>query len=78
MVSHRTHNRMLSTHDAADILGVHVNTVRRWGNSGIIKVYRIGPRRDRRFHLEDIVCVLTKQSDGPKNLVITPHQTTTS
>ena len=59
---------MLSTHDVANILGVHINTVRRWGDSGIIKVYRIGPRRDRRFRLEDIDRFLTEQSEIPAKI----------
>ncbi len=69
MVRHRTPSRMLSTHDVANILSVHINTVRRWGDSGIMKVYRIGPRRDRRFRLEDIARLLTEQSDKPKILL---------
>ena len=68
MVRYRTPSPMLSVHDVADILSVHINTVRRWGDSGIVKVYRIGPRRDRRFRLEDIACFLTEQSDRSKNL----------
>ena len=66
MVRHRTPSPMLSPHDVATILSVHINTVRRWGDSGIMKVYRIGPRRDRRFRLEDIAFFLTEQSDKQK------------
>ena len=69
MVRHRTPSPMLSVHDVANILNVHINTVRQWGNSGIVKVYRIGPRRDRRFRLEDIACLLTKQADKSKILL---------
>jgi len=69
MVRHITPNAMLSVHDVANILSVHINTVRRWGDSGIVKVYRIGPRRDRRFRLEDIARLLTEQSDKPKILL---------
>ena len=69
MVRNRTPSRMLSVHDVAHILNVHINTVRRWGNSGIVKVYRIGPRRDRRFRLEDIARLLTEQSDKSKILL---------
>ena len=65
MVRHRIPSPMLSVHDVADILNIHINTVRRWGDSGIVKVYRIGPRRDRRFQLEDIAHLLTEQSDKP-------------
>ena len=36
------------------ILGVHANTVRRWANEGLLPVYRLGPRGDRRFKKSDI------------------------
>ena len=45
---------MLTTRDVARLLSVHVNTVRRWSNQGVLKSYRIGPRGDRRFRREDI------------------------
>ena len=45
---------MLTTSDVARILSVHINTVRRWSNQGILKSYRIGSRGDRRFRKEDI------------------------
>ena len=69
MVRHITPSPMLSVHDVANILSVHINTVRRWGDSGIVKVYRIGPRRDRRFRLEDIARLLTEESGKPKILL---------
>ncbi|MBA7703101.1 hypothetical protein ES703_111883 [subsurface metagenome] len=46
--------RMLTTREVAGLLNVHINTVRRWGNRGILKTYRIGSRGDRRFRREDI------------------------
>jgi len=69
VVRYRTPSPMLSVHNVANILSVHINTVRRWGDNGIVKVYRIGPRRDRRFRLEDIARLLTEQSDKPKILL---------
>ena len=45
---------MLTTSDVARILNIHINTVRRWSNQGILKSYRIGSRGDRRFRKEDI------------------------
>jgi excisionase family DNA binding protein len=44
----------LTTSDVAHLLNIHINTVRRWSNKGILKAYRIGPRGDRRFSREDI------------------------
>ncbi|MGB2800188.1 MAG: response regulator [Dehalococcoidia bacterium] len=40
--------------EAAEMLGVHTNTVRRWSSRGLLKAYRIGPRGDRRFRQEDL------------------------
>ena len=45
---------MLTTSDVARMLSIHINTVRRWSNQGILKSYRIGSRGDRRFRKEDI------------------------
>jgi len=53
-------NSTLTVTDAARLLHIHVNTVRRWSNLGIIKSYRIGPRRDRRFWKEDITALLVE------------------
>ncbi|MBN1370019.1 MAG: helix-turn-helix domain-containing protein [Dehalococcoidaceae bacterium] len=46
---------MLTTSEVAQILNVHINTVRRWSNQGTLKAYRIGSRGDRRFKREDVV-----------------------
>ena len=51
---------MLGTGDVAQLLNLHVGTVRRWSNKGILKTYRIGPRRDRRFRREDVDAALEK------------------
>ena len=40
--------------EVANLLGVHPNTVRHWSNIGLLKVYRIGVRRDRRYKQEEI------------------------
>jgi excisionase family DNA binding protein len=45
---------MLTTSEVAHILNVHINTIRRWSNQGILKAYRIGSRGDRRFKKTDI------------------------
>ena len=58
---------MLTTSDLADFLNVHINTVRRWSNGGIIKAYRIGTRGDRRFQKEDIARFLQKNTTIRRN-----------
>jgi len=50
----QTTDIMLKTREVANLLNVHINTVRRWSNSGILQVYRVGPRRDRRYRKSDI------------------------
>jgi excisionase family DNA binding protein len=47
-------SNMLTASELASLLNVHINTVRRWSNSGLLQVYRIGPRGDRRFLRDDV------------------------
>ena len=49
---------MLGTGDVARFLNLHVGTVRRWSDKGILKAYRLGPRGDRRFRWEDVDALL--------------------
>jgi excisionase family DNA binding protein len=63
MARHRRNNTMLTTSDVGSLLNVHINTVRRWTNKGLLKAFRIGPRGDRRFRQEDIASFLVEQSE---------------
>jgi len=45
---------LLSAGKAATLLNVHINTIRRWGDNGILPVYRLGNRRDRKFRRTDL------------------------
>ena len=45
---------MLTVGEVAQLLGLHISTVRRWSNSGVLKSYRINPRGDRRFRRGDV------------------------
>jgi len=47
-------SRMLTTTEVAHLLHVHPNTVRHWANNGLLPVYRLGPRGDRRFRLKEV------------------------
>jgi excisionase family DNA binding protein len=49
---------LLTTKEAARLLHVHENTLRRWNDSGIIQAYRISTRSDRRFRRDDIIHLL--------------------
>lgn len=45
---------LITVSEVATFLGLCPNTVRKWANEGRIKSFRIGPRKDRRFRLEDV------------------------
>jgi excisionase family DNA binding protein len=51
---------MLTVGDVAQLLGLHISTVRRWSNKGILKSYRINSRGDRRFRREDVDGLLNR------------------
>ncbi len=46
---------MLTARQVADFLQVHISTLRRWSDKGVLKSYRVGPRRDRRYRQEDVL-----------------------
>ncbi len=52
----------LKTGEVAHLVNVHVGTVRRWANQGILKSYRVGPRGDRRFRREDVNLLFKEKS----------------
>ena len=45
---------LLTASDAASLLNVHVNTIRRWSDKGVMPTYRVGSRGDRKFKREDV------------------------
>ena len=55
---------MLRAGDVASLLGVHINTVRRWSNEGVLRAFRVGLRRERRFRREDVDAFLSEEK-GP-------------
>ena len=61
MANRRKIDPMLTTSDVAHLLNIHMNTVRRWSNQGVLRAYRIGSRGDRRFRQEDIAIFLSEQ-----------------
>jgi len=65
MANHNNIDGMLTISEVAQLLNVHINTVRRWSNQGILKSYRIGSRGDRRFRQEDIDSFLV---EGDKDI----------
>jgi diguanylate cyclase (GGDEF)-like protein/excisionase family DNA binding protein len=69
LAKHSTHlppplDATLTVTRAADVLGVHANTVRAWSDAGRLRYYRINPRGDRRYRLSDLQRFLATLSDG--------------
>ena len=46
--------KLLTVRQAAEILNVHVETLRRWDKSGKLRAIRINKRGDRRYKPEDL------------------------
>jgi excisionase family DNA binding protein len=51
---------MLTATEVADMLHLHVNTVKRLGDRGELPFYRVCKRGDRRFRLEDVMKFLSR------------------
>ncbi len=49
---------LLQVKEVAKLLSIHPNTVSIWADSGVLKSYRIGPRRDRRIPLAAVRLLL--------------------
>ena len=46
--------KLLKIREAAEMLNVNPETLRRWDNEGRLKAVRIGRRKDRRYKVEDL------------------------
>ena len=58
-------NRLLTVSEAADVLSSAPDTVRKWTKEGLLKCYRIGPRRDRRYRMKDLNAFLENSLENP-------------
>ena len=47
-------SKLLRIKEAAELLGVNPETLRRWDNEGRLKAVRMGKRKDRRYELETV------------------------
>jgi len=64
MAHKNQNNSVLTLGEVACLLNIHVNTVRRWSDMGILKAFRIGPRADRRFMRRDVLTFLPREDEG--------------
>ena len=51
---------MMTASEVAQMLHLHVNTVKRLGDRGELPFYRVCKRGDRRFRREDVIAFLSK------------------
>ena len=51
---------LLTVRQAAQLLNMHSNTLRRWTERGILRAYRIGRRGDRRLRRADITRLIAE------------------
>lgn len=52
--------KLLKIREAADMLGVNPETLRRWDRQGRLRAVKIGKRGDRRYQQEDIIKLIAK------------------
>jgi excisionase family DNA binding protein len=53
--------KLLTASEVAEMLHLHVNTVKRLGDRGELPFYRVCKRGDRRFRLDDVLDFLRRE-----------------
>lgn len=53
--------KLLTIRQTAEILNVHVETLRRWDKSGRLKAIRVNERGDRRYDPKDLEEILQRK-----------------
>lgn len=54
--------KLITIREAAELLGVHPETLRRWDNEGKLKAVRFGEFGHRKYNREEIEKLLKSQS----------------
>ena len=62
----KTTQKLIKVSEAAEILNVHANTLRKWDKKGILKAIRFGIRKDRRYRKAEI----TKLTQKTKKILL--------
>ena len=60
-------NEVLTSYEVADLLKVHLSSVRRWSRNGKLKGYRLGGHGDWRYMHKDVMAFLYNISNGNTN-----------
>lgn len=53
--------KLISLREAARILGVNPQTLRRWDKANRLKAVRVGSRNDRKYKAEDVIKMLEQK-----------------
>jgi len=65
---------LLSIQEAADLLSVHPETLRRWDKEGKLQAVKVGERGDRKYRQEDLMRILLGTSpEKYKDYLIQPY-----
>jgi excisionase family DNA binding protein len=49
---------IMTTNEVAELLKIHVGSVRKWSRTGMLKGYRLGDRGDWRYLSGDVIAFL--------------------
>ncbi len=63
LMDSRGNNEVLTSAEVADLLKVHLSSVRRWSRTGKLKGYRLGKGGDWRFLRRDVLAFLYSYSN---------------
>ena len=63
LMDRRNNNEVLTSVEVADLLKVHLSSVRRWSRTGKLRGYRLGGEGDWRFLRRDVLAFLLSYSN---------------
>lgn len=55
--------KLLTIRQAAEVLNVHVETLRRWDKAGKLKAVRVNERGDRRYDPKDLEVIIGNKNE---------------
>ena len=59
MLNDEPQSTLLGLRELSQLFNMHCYRLKRWGEQGLIRIYRIGPHGDWRFKLEDVDAFLS-------------------
>lgn len=65
---------LLTITEAANLLNIHPETLRRWDKDGTLASVKVNARRDRRYKLQDLLEFLKKSTNTNKHSIPIEHE----